>query len=258
MNNNDLVAHPLAEHFPLVAGADYDRLRTAIRVSGQQEAIVLYEGRILSGRARYKICRDLQRQPLLTEWTDEMGPALEKVIKDNIAARELSKPTRAAIAAGLMSKDEKEIDKTLAHFGRMFNVSPHSIRYAGIILKQGTDRERELLAAGKLSISPVAIESSRGGCERARQGAAAGDRATRPDAGGAEAGGAAAAERARGAAPQATHPARGAADTAGGRAPRKPFQRRPWPLSRPRLRSSTPTASCRTCRTPCCSKRCGP
>ena len=50
-------AHPAADLFPMLDGARLQALADDIAVSGQREAIRLYQGAILDGRNRYAACR---------------------------------------------------------------------------------------------------------------------------------------------------------------------------------------------------------
>ena len=92
-----LLPHPLAEIFPLASRAEYEALRSDIQVNGQQEEIVIYEGKILDGRNRYNACLDLNLQPRLRSH-DNSNP-LAFVISKNIHRRHLSKSQVALCAA---------------------------------------------------------------------------------------------------------------------------------------------------------------
>jgi hypothetical protein len=62
--NDELKFHPLADMFPLMEGAEFDALVADINENGVQQKIVLYQGKILDGRNRY-------RGMLTLEYTDE-------------------------------------------------------------------------------------------------------------------------------------------------------------------------------------------
>jgi hypothetical protein len=65
--------HPLANRFPLIEDDEFDRLVEDIRVNGQRDAIVLFEGRILDGRNRYRACLEAG----VTPKTRDFDPAME-------------------------------------------------------------------------------------------------------------------------------------------------------------------------------------
>jgi hypothetical protein len=60
-----LRTHPIAATFPPVSGALFDALMTDMRSNGQRLPIVLYDGMIWDGRARYQACAELGLKPWL-------------------------------------------------------------------------------------------------------------------------------------------------------------------------------------------------
>ena len=51
--------HPHSEIFPLMEGDEFDGLVESIAKHGLLEPIVLYEGKILDGRNRYRAAREV-------------------------------------------------------------------------------------------------------------------------------------------------------------------------------------------------------
>jgi hypothetical protein len=60
-----LLVHPVVCSFPTMGDALYGTLRQDMRNRGQRLPIVLYEGMIWDGRARYKACAELGMKPWL-------------------------------------------------------------------------------------------------------------------------------------------------------------------------------------------------
>lgn len=101
MQNVDLEFHDYAQLFPLIVGDEYQALLDDIDANGQREPIVLYEGKILDGRNRYRVCKDLLIEPMREEFTGD--DALGYVLSLNLYRRQLTIAQRALIAAELSS-----------------------------------------------------------------------------------------------------------------------------------------------------------
>ena len=51
--------HEIANIFPMMTGDDYNALKDDIEANGLIESVVIYEGKILDGRNRYRACKEL-------------------------------------------------------------------------------------------------------------------------------------------------------------------------------------------------------
>lgn len=100
MNNTDLKFHPIADLFPLMEGDEFDGLALDIRLHGQLQPIITYQGMILDGRNRYLACKSADVEPLFKEYTGN-DPAIF-VTSMNIERRHLTPTQRACIGVELM------------------------------------------------------------------------------------------------------------------------------------------------------------
>jgi len=62
----DLQPHPFAELMPPMSAEDFSALKTDIETNGQQDDVVLYQGKILDGRNRYEAMKALKIKPRFT------------------------------------------------------------------------------------------------------------------------------------------------------------------------------------------------
>ncbi|MGH6861669.1 MAG: Spo0J and IME4 domain-containing protein, partial [Phyllobacterium sp.] len=90
-------SHPLADLFPMIADADLQQLVDDIKVRGQEEPIVLYEGKVLDGRNRLKACELAGVEPLTIDY--EGSDPLGFVLSHNLHRRHLTNAQRAMVAA---------------------------------------------------------------------------------------------------------------------------------------------------------------
>lgn len=114
----ELEFHPAANLFPMLTGEDYEQLKADIAANGQREPIWLHpDGRILDGRNRYMVCRDLDVEPRFTKW-DGRGSAVAFVVSLNLHRRHLTASQRAAVvveAPDLIEELEREARARQSH-----------------------------------------------------------------------------------------------------------------------------------------------
>jgi N6-adenosine-specific RNA methylase IME4 len=117
--------HPLANLFPMIEGADFDRLVADVRGNGLLDKIVYLDGQILDGRNRYRACiaaglftdderaepgmwfREFSRAGGFPPDVIERGP-LPWVLSKNLSRRHLNESQRAAIANNLATMRQGE------------------------------------------------------------------------------------------------------------------------------------------------------
>ena len=92
-------AHKYADLFPLLEGAEFERLVADIRENGLLEPIWLYEDQIIDGRNRYRACKKLGIEPKTRSYTGKDPIGL--VVSLNLIRRHLDNTQRAVLGARL-------------------------------------------------------------------------------------------------------------------------------------------------------------
>lgn len=102
--------HEVSSYLPLLEGEEFDGLVEDIKQFGQIEPAILYEGKILDGRNRYRACKQLGIELKIREWKPSemtgMTP-LQFVISENIVRRHLNIAQRSEIGLLLLKEEEK-------------------------------------------------------------------------------------------------------------------------------------------------------
>lgn len=102
--------HEMSSYLPLLEGEDFEALVEDIKQFGQIELAILYEGKILDGRNRYRACKQLGIELKVREWKPSemigMTP-LQFVISENIMRRHLNVAQRSEVGLLLLEEEEK-------------------------------------------------------------------------------------------------------------------------------------------------------
>lgn len=113
--------HETANAFPYINGDAYETLKEDIRINGIIEPIYIFEGKIIDGRNRYRIAKDLGLDEVPTQSYDGDNP-INFVQSMNLHRRQLTPSQKAAAAAFLSEfkqgqhseEEEYETQETIA------------------------------------------------------------------------------------------------------------------------------------------------
>ena len=98
--NKKLLPHQVTFMFPEANESEYELLFNSIKLEGQREPIIIYRDRILDGRARYKICQELNIKPVIEEWNQQNN------LIDFVASKNIHKMKRT-LAKSYTAKVDK-------------------------------------------------------------------------------------------------------------------------------------------------------
>ncbi|MEI8248840.1 MAG: ParB N-terminal domain-containing protein [Lentisphaerota bacterium] len=102
--------HELAAAFPLTEGKEFEQMKKSIETEGQQIPVIMYKGKLLDGRNRWRACRELGRMVKYVEWHGP-GTAEEMILAINLRRRHLTTGQKAAIAVKLLPFIEQQAAK---------------------------------------------------------------------------------------------------------------------------------------------------
>lgn len=150
--------HPLALLVPGMTEEEYAELREDVAEHGLRVPILLFEGKVLDGRHRYRACSDTGVWPTFTEYTGE-EPASE-VLSLNLHRRNLTESQRAMLAVEFLPALEEEAAqrKAIALADRRDPVSGQSAPLGA--LRVGTQRAADD-AADKTGASGRSVQKAK-------------------------------------------------------------------------------------------------
>ena len=119
-----LEPHPLSAIVPQISDEDFGKLAGDISLHGLHHPIVRYQGKILDGNNRYRVCVLLKIAPKFAEFDGDDAAARNYVISANIHRRHLSSDQRREIIAALLKADPTKSNRQVAD---ATNASHHTV-----------------------------------------------------------------------------------------------------------------------------------
>ncbi len=148
--------HETANAFPYISGDSFESLKEDIRINGILESIVLYDGKIIDGRNRYRIAKELGLEDIPFknyEGDDPVG----FVQSMNLHRRQLSPSQKAAAAAFLADfrqgkHDDEDEYQSQEAIAKMLGISKRMVVEATSLKKNGDTDLIERVRTGEISL----------------------------------------------------------------------------------------------------------
>jgi N6-adenosine-specific RNA methylase IME4/ParB-like chromosome segregation protein Spo0J len=155
--NADLKPHPATDVLPRMTESEYADLKRDIKANGQQQPILVWEGKILDGRERYRACKALGIQPKTRVLANMAGSAEQMVVSLNVHRRHLAESQKAMVAACVattsVGSNQTSQGVTQGEAAKKFNTSPDSIQRARKVIEFGNKSLVKAVIQGKLDVT---------------------------------------------------------------------------------------------------------
>jgi ParB-like chromosome segregation protein Spo0J len=163
--------HPLSEIFPPMEGDEFDALVEDIRRNGLRQPLVMYQGKILDGRNRWRACEKAGVKATTTDYrgNDPLG----YVLSLNLNRRHLTPTQRAIVAENIVttthggfrhgedsrtkgSRDPLIAEVSREKAARIMDTSPGTMKRVRKVLDHGTEPLKAAIKADKLDAGTAA------------------------------------------------------------------------------------------------------
>ena len=130
MNIRHLKPHPLASLLPSMAGDALDALTADVKANGLQSEIVVYDGLVLDGRHRLRVCDLLGIEPKIRifEGTEDQARAL--VLSLNLHRRHLNSEQRRELVERLLQAKPEKSNNAIAKTASVDDKTVAKVRVA--------------------------------------------------------------------------------------------------------------------------------
>jgi ParB-like chromosome segregation protein Spo0J len=160
--------HPLANAFPLLTGEPFDELVEDVKTNGVLEAVVMYEGKLLDGRNRWRAAQKLGLPHAEVKFEDlvknRKAPEdpVAFVWSKNAVRRQLT-PSQRAMAATKLTDTKVGANRhttggqtTVQQAADLAGVGVASVHRAKTVISKGTPEVVAAVESGKLAVTPAA------------------------------------------------------------------------------------------------------
>lgn len=169
-----LAVHNAANIVPCMTDAEFAELKADIAKHGQRDPLVLFDGKILDGRNRYRACTELDIDPstITLDLHDVGGDPIAYVISTNVHRRHLSASQRSMLALEVerlyaAEAKERQVRKPANSVpapvpeqkgearekaAKALGVGPRSVQAAKSVIKSGCAELQQAVREGKVTV----------------------------------------------------------------------------------------------------------
>jgi hypothetical protein len=149
--------HPISEVFPAMEGDEFQALVDDIEKNGVRQPLVMYQGKILDGRNRWRACEKLGIKPKTTDYRGDDPVGF--VLSLNLTRRHLTPSQRAMVAAKISTvgagarTDLGPRGPRLSDAAKAAGATERSTKRARAVIEKGTKALTEAVAKGDVEVS---------------------------------------------------------------------------------------------------------
>jgi len=187
---SDYLIHPAAELFPMMSETEFQAMKEDIRLHGQNDDVLIWNGQLLDGRNRLRACTELGIEPGWSELPKTIDP-VAWVLSHNLHRRHLTTSQRAMVAdklATLKHGDNQHTNEdsgislsSQAEAAKALRVSSDSVKTARKVRAKATPEVVAAVEAGTMSLN-AAEATTKPKATQAEKDAAAAKQKAKADA----------------------------------------------------------------------------
>ena len=157
--------HPAAELFPMMSETEFQAMKEDIRIHGQNDDVLIWNGTLLDGRNRLRACVELEIVPGWSELPSTIDP-VSWVLSHNLHRRHLTTAQRAMVATNLATLLAGRPEKLNAQIcastqddaAAKLKVSRRSVQQARKVRETASKKVIAAVESGEMSLN-AAIET---------------------------------------------------------------------------------------------------